>query len=68
LAICTVFSSVPAWAFLAFHLLHAFLHVTSNTPNTRGMLFGLGSAVLAIMWAIFIVQMVFTDGGRGSLL
>lgn len=49
---------VLAWMFVAFRLLHAYVHVTSNIPNLRGLLFGLGSAVLAIMWAIFIVQVV----------
>jgi hypothetical protein len=49
---------VLAWIFVAFRLLHAFVHVTSNIPNLRGILFGLGSVVLAIMWAIFIVQVL----------
>jgi len=49
---------VLAWIFVAFRLLHAFVHVTSNIPNLRGILFGLGSLVLAVMWAIFIVQVL----------
>jgi hypothetical protein len=35
--------------FVVFRLLHACVHVTSNIPNWRGALFGLGSAVLAVM-------------------
>jgi hypothetical protein len=35
---------------------HAFVHVTSNNLRLRGALFGLGSLVLAVMWAIFIAQ------------
>ena len=49
---------VLAWIFVAFRLLHAYVHVTSNIPNARGALFGIGSLVLAVMWAIFIVQVL----------
>jgi hypothetical protein len=45
-----------AWVFVVFRVLHACVHVTINTLSLRGALFGLGSVVLAIMWAIFIVQ------------
>jgi hypothetical protein len=45
-----------AWVFVIFRLLHALVHVTSNIPRLRGVLFGLGSVVLAAMWAIFIIQ------------
>ena len=47
-----------AWVFVVFRLLHAYVHVTSNVPNLRGALFGLGSTVLAIMWVIFIIQVL----------
>ena len=47
-----------AWVFVAFRLLHAYVHVTSNNAKVRGALFGLGSVVLAIMWVIFIVQVL----------
>jgi hypothetical protein len=47
---------VLAWIFVVLRVLHTCVHVTSNNPNLRGPLFGLGSVVLAIMWAIFIVQ------------
>lgn len=47
-----------AWVFVIFRLLHALVHVTSNIPNLRGMLFGVGALVLAIMWMIFIVQVL----------
>jgi hypothetical protein len=49
---------VLAWVFVVFRILHACVHVTSNIPNLRGALFGLGSVVLAVMWAIFIVQVL----------
>jgi hypothetical protein len=32
------------------------VHVTGNNLKLRGALFGLGAVVLAVMWAIFIVQ------------
>jgi hypothetical protein len=51
-----------AWVFVAFRLLHAYVHVTSNVPRLRGMLFGFGAVVLGIMWAIFIIQVLVTDG------
>jgi hypothetical protein len=53
---------VLAWVFVAFRLLHAYVHVTSNIPNLRGMLFGFGSIVLAMMWVVFIIQVAVTDG------
>jgi hypothetical protein len=49
---------VLAWVFVVFRLLHAYVHVTHNVPNLRGALFGLGSTVLAIMWLIFIIQVL----------
>jgi hypothetical protein len=51
-----------AWVFVALRLLHAGVHVTSNNPKLRGMLFGFGSLVLAIMWAIFMIEVLGTDG------
>jgi hypothetical protein len=53
---------VLAWVFIAFRVLHAIVHVTSNNPNLRGMLFGFGSVVLAIMWAIFMIEVLVADG------
>ena len=49
---------VLAWVFVVFRLLHAYVHITSNIPNLRGALFGIGSTVLAVMWMIFIVQVL----------
>jgi hypothetical protein len=58
---------VLAWIFVAFRLFHATVHVTSNNPNLRGMLFGFGSVVLAVMWVIFMVEVLITDGWRTPL-
>jgi len=53
---------VLAWIFVAFRLAHAYVHVTSNVPSLRGMLFGFGAIVLAVMWVIFMLQVLITDG------
>jgi hypothetical protein len=53
---------VLAWVFVALRLAHAYVHVTSNIPRIRGMLFGFGAIVLAVMWVIFMVQVMITDG------
>ncbi len=58
---------VLAWIFVGFRLLHAIVHVTSNNPHLRGVLFGLGSIVLAVMWVIFMVEVLITDGWRTPL-
>jgi hypothetical protein len=57
---------VLAWIFVAFRPLQTCVHVTSNVPNLRGMLFGLGSVALAVMWTIFIIQVLATDAGWGT--
>jgi hypothetical protein len=49
---------VLAWIFVIFRLLHAFVHVTSNKVSVRGPLFGLSAVVLAVMWIIYIVQVL----------
>lgn len=47
-----------AWVFVVFRLLHAFVHVTSNIVRLRGTLYAVAAVVLAIMWAIYIVQVL----------
>ena len=49
---------ILAWIFVAFRLLHAYVHVTSNKVNIRGPLFGISAVVLAIIWLIFMVQVL----------
>jgi hypothetical protein len=49
---------ILAWIFVLFRLLHVYVHVTSNVVNIRGPLFGLSAVVLAIMWLIFMVQVL----------
>jgi hypothetical protein len=48
-----------SWVFVVTRVLHAFVHVTSNDLRSRGALFGAGALVLAIMWLVFIVRILF---------
>jgi len=47
-----------AWVFVLFRILHAYIHVTSNIVRLRGTLFAIAAVVLAIMWVIYIVQVL----------
>ncbi len=49
---------VLAWLFVISRLLHAYVHVTSNNVSVRGLLFGGSAFVLAIMWIIYIVEIL----------
>ena len=49
---------VLAWVFVIFRILHAYVHVTSNVVRLRGALYGVAVLALAIMWAIFIVEVL----------
>ncbi len=46
-----------AWLFVALRYVHAFEHVTRNRPPLRGMIFGCGFAVLALMWGWFSLHL-----------
>jgi hypothetical protein len=49
---------ILAWIFVLFRLLHAYVHVTSNNVSVRGPLFAASAVVLAIMWLIFMIQVL----------
>ena len=49
---------VLAWVFVIFRILQAYVHVTSNIVRLRGTFFAIGAVVLAIMWVIYIVQVL----------
>ena len=49
---------VLAWIFVLFRSLQAYVHVTSNIVRLRGAFFGVAALVLAIMWAIYIVEVL----------
>jgi hypothetical protein len=48
-----------AWIFVFLRLIHAAIHVTSNTVRVRGTAFILGAFVLGLMWASFALEVVF---------
>ncbi|MDT3687548.1 MAG: MAPEG family protein [Pseudorhodoplanes sp.] len=48
-----------AWVFVILRVLHAFVHVTSNRVARRGALFGAGAFVLAAMWLIFMLRIIW---------
>jgi hypothetical protein len=47
-----------AWVFVTMRLLQALVHVTSNRVPVRGAFFGASAIVLAIMWAIFAIEIL----------
>jgi hypothetical protein len=49
---------VLAWIFVIFRILQAYVHVTSNIVRLRGAFFAISAVVLAIMWLIYIVQVL----------
>ena len=49
---------VLAWIFVAFRVLQAFVHVTSNNVRYRGAFYGVSALVLLIMWLVFIVKIL----------
>ena len=49
---------VLAWVFVIFRLFQAYVHVTSNKVMLRGAFFGVSALALAIMWIVFIVQIL----------
>ena len=49
---------VLAWIFVIFRYLQAYVHVTSNKVRLRGSFFIVSAIVLAIMWVIYIVEIL----------
>jgi len=49
---------VMAWIFVAFRILQATVHVTSNNVPYRGTFYGIAAIVLLVMWLIFIVRIL----------
>lgn len=48
-----------AWVFVALRLLQAWVHVTSNRIRYRGLYFAASAVVLTIMWAMFMLRILF---------
>jgi len=53
---------VLGWVFVVLRVMHAFIHVTSNDLARRATLFIASAALLAVMWGIFIVRIMFGLG------
>jgi hypothetical protein len=49
---------VLAWIFVVFRYLQAYVHVTSNKVRLRGSFFIISAIVLAIMWFIYMVEIL----------
>ncbi|MFY9625844.1 MAG: MAPEG family protein [Rhodoplanes sp.] len=49
---------VLAWVFVLLRLVHAYIHVTSNDVQRRGLVFITGATVLMVMWAIFMLRIL----------
>jgi hypothetical protein len=49
---------VLAWVFVIFRLLQAYVHVTNNKVRLRGAFFIVSALALAIMWIVFIVEIL----------
>jgi hypothetical protein len=49
---------VLAWVFVVLRLVHAYIHVTSNRMVQRFAAFAVAAIVLALMWAIFVLQIL----------
>jgi hypothetical protein len=47
-----------AWVFVIFRLFQAYVHVTSNKVMLRGAFFSVSALALAIMWVVFIVEIL----------
>ena len=49
---------IMAWIFVVFRYLQAYIHVTSNNVRWRGGFFGVAAVDLALMWVIYMVQIL----------
>jgi hypothetical protein len=49
---------VLAWVFVIFRVFQAYVHVTNNKVRLRGAFFGISALALAIMWIVFIIQIL----------
>jgi hypothetical protein len=47
---------------VALRLVHAYIHITSNCLKLRFSAFAAGALVLAVLWAIFVLRIMFELG------
>jgi len=53
----TIFVAL-AWLFVVLRLIQAIIHVTDNDVRRRGLAFIVSAIVLAIMWAIYMMDIL----------
>jgi len=53
----TIFVAL-AWLFVVLRLIQVIIHVTDNDVRRRGLAFIVGAIVLAIMWAIYMMDIL----------
>jgi len=46
-----------SWAYVFLRIVQAWIHVTSNRVQYRGIAFGLSSLILFVMWVLFAVHL-----------
>ncbi|HZW46121.1 MAG TPA: MAPEG family protein [Microvirga sp.] len=54
---------VMSWMFVASRLIHAAIHTTSNQMVRRFRAFAVGVMLLAAMWVIFGLRVLFAEAG-----
>jgi hypothetical protein len=47
-----------AWVFVVLRLLQAGIHVSNNKVAVRGAFFGASALILAIMWVIYMIEII----------
>ena len=47
-----------AWVFVVLRLMQAGVHVTNNKVPLRGAFFGASALVLAIMWLMYMIEII----------
>ena len=55
----TLLMMLLAWAYVVAKLVHVGIFVTSNRLRWRMRAFGVSLAILALMWIVFALQLVF---------
>ena len=51
-----------AWVFVVLRVLRALVHVTDNNLARRGSFFAASAIILAVMWLIFAIRLLFLLG------
>jgi hypothetical protein len=57
----SIFLFACAWLFVALRGMHTYIQLTHNTVINRFRVFDASTAVLMLMWTVFIARLVFVD-------